>query len=386
MRKDKNKKIEDSVVINNFLAMGNFKEKTKWTYKSYLKKYFEYIKVNPDEYFKNGHDYQKDIIFCIGKINDKSPSYRRGMVVVVQLILEENDIELPNKFWRKVKRNNGSKRAITDSKIPTPAELKEILQHGELKARALFLTLSSSGMRIGETVQLRISDIDLNNEPARIFVPAHITKTDAARVCFISNEARDVLKEWLCKKTEHIDDNVNKHEMTPRDYFLKASLAKCNIPTTKTIDDDRVFPFTAQLARKVWNRLLQKSGFDEIDKRSGYHKIHVHCLRKYFRTYSKMRFDVVEQLMGHEGNLQGQYRIIPEDELAKEYLQSMNNLMVFETHTVIDNTEDVDVLKNQITKMEKTMKEMKMLMDAMIDARPLLKTDLLKLNKDYWKP
>jgi len=369
MRKDKNKKIEDSVVINDFLAMGNFKEKTKWTYKSYLKKYFEYLKVNPDEYFKNGYDliYQKDIVLCLGEINDKSPSYRRGMIVVIQLILEENDIELPNKFWRKIKRSNGSKRAITDSRIPTPAELKQILQHGELKARALFLAMSSSGMRVGETVQLKISDIDLNNEPARIFVPAHITKTDTARVCFISNEARDVLKEWLFKKTEYIDDNENKHEMTSRDYFLKVSIAKCNIPTTKTIDDDRVFPFTPQLARKVWNRLLQKSGFDEIDKRSGYHKIHLHCLRKYFRTYSKMRFDVVEQLMGHEGNLQGQYRIIPEDELAKEYLQAMNNLMVFETHTVVDNTEDVDVLKKQIVGMESTIKNMQLMIDNLTE-------------------
>lgn len=81
-----------------------------------------------------------------------------------------------------------------------------------------------------------------------------------------------------------------------------------------------------------------------------------------------MRFDVVEQLMGHEGNLQGEYRIIPEDELAKEYLQSMNNLVVFETHTVIDNTEDVDVLKNQIMEMESTMKEMKLLIDALMEA------------------
>jgi len=367
MRKDQNKEIESSVVISSFLTMGNFRQKTCWTYKSHLKKYFEYLKINPDQYFISERDYGKDVVLYLVKIKDKSPNYRRGVMQVIRLLLEENDVELPNKFWRRIKRYGG-KRSITDSRIPTPADLKQILQHGELKARALFLTLSSSGMRIGETVELKISDIDLDNEPARIFVPAHITKTDTARVCFISNEARDVLKEWLYKKTELIDDNGNKHEMTPRDYFLKISIARCNIPTKKTIDDDRIFPFTSQLARKVWNRLLQKSGFDEIDKRSGFHKIHVHCLRKYFRTYSKMRFDVVEQLMGHEGNMQGQYRIIPEDELAKEYLESMNNLMVFETHTVIDNTEDVDVLKKQIVDMKSTMKEMKQLIDALMEA------------------
>ncbi len=70
MRKDQNKEIEDSVIINNFLTMGNFKEKTKWTYKSHLKKYFEHLKVNPDEYFKNGHNYQKDVILYLTQIND----------------------------------------------------------------------------------------------------------------------------------------------------------------------------------------------------------------------------------------------------------------------------------------------------------------------------
>ena len=38
------------------------------------------------------------------------------------------------------------------------------------------------------------------------------------------------------------------------------------------------------------------------------------------------------------------------------------------THTVTDNTEDVDVLKKQIVEMESTMQEMKQLIDALMEA------------------
>ena len=52
-------------------------------------------------------------------------------------------------------------------KVPSNAELRRILTHMDAKGRALFLTLATSGMRIGEALKLKLSDLALNEEPPK---------------------------------------------------------------------------------------------------------------------------------------------------------------------------------------------------------------------------
>ena len=52
-------------------------------------------------------------------------------------------------------------------------------------------------MRIGELVQLKLSDIDLLTTPTSIRLRAKITKTRKSRETFISSEATKALKDYL---------------------------------------------------------------------------------------------------------------------------------------------------------------------------------------------
>ena len=361
-RKDQNGIIEASNTINNFLNLFHSKG-TKYTYKSHLKRFFNFLNVDPDKYFDNGRNYKKDVLNFYNTLTNDTPHSQDGAMACIKVFLMENDIEFKQKFWRNIRRRRNGKGSVTVDKIPTQSELKQILNHGELKAKALFLTMASSGMRIGEIVKLTKDDIDLTTTPATIHIPYNITKNGMKRTTFMSNESRDAIKQWL-KPVENIDDNGNKHKESPRDYYIKCAIAKCNIPSRKPVNDDRIFPFSSVNARRIWNRLLKQSGFNTVDKRSGYHNLHPHCLRKFFRSQlsTEIKVDVIEALLGHEGYLTAEYRKVSDNVLGEEYEKGINNLLIFETPsdtTAIIKKQQLEIedLKDKVETLMKHYKE-----------------------------
>ena len=58
-----------------------------------------------------------------------------------------------------------------------------------------------SGARIGETLQLKKEDFELDAEPPRVHIRAEYTKGGVgARITYFSFEARDAIKDWLAIK------------------------------------------------------------------------------------------------------------------------------------------------------------------------------------------
>jgi len=202
-------------------------------------------------------------------------------------------------------------------KTPENIQLKEILQHGGIKARALFLMLSSSGMRIGEALQLLPDDIDMSKIPTKINIRAETTKTGNSRTTFIPEEATEALVAWLKGREQYIENAVKK----------------TNFKNKKSPDNPYVFPFNYNVARIIWNNLLEKAGYNERDSRTNRRKMHIHTLRKYFRTRMSLTIptDVVETLMGHGEYLTQVYRNYSEQKLEEMYIKAEQQIVVFKT-------------------------------------------------------
>ena len=86
-----------------------------------------------------------------------------------------------------------------------PLELdtfQKILKACSAKREMLYLAQSSSGMRIGEMVQLRKKDIHTDAARLMVKIPAAFTKTGVARTTFFSAEAAKMVMPRLKK----IDD------------------------------------------------------------------------------------------------------------------------------------------------------------------------------------
>ena len=234
--------------------------------------------------------------------------------------LGRNGVKFDEYYWRDLKgKHKGLKgnRPLTEDQAPTPEILRKILQFLPLHGRAFALAASSSGMRLGESLRLKLSDIELDKEPVRIHIRREYTKSGLARPSFLSKEAVDTLNEWL----------------KVREKWLQAASRKSHI-YPKGARDDRVFPFSHGTVYAMWHAALEKSGYADRDPTTGIYKYHFHTLRKYFRSRlprGGVPVDVTQGIMGEEGYLSAEYRSLKDDPetMARMYKQGEPFLAVF---------------------------------------------------------
>ncbi len=337
-------------------------ERTRNDARRILHMYFEIIDADPNTYFSNKkHNYGKDMMtyytsenrkikrkakngLPVKAIKDLAPLTRAMCVSRVKIFLEDNGVFLQPNVWKRIKRMGGSSHeTLTIDAAPTREELKQILQHGETKARALGLLASSSGIRIGAILKLTESDIDFDKDPVRIYLPAAITKNHKPRLTFMSNEAKDAVKAWIKERDDYLDSAVRKSKSL-----------KCG----KDPKDERLFPMSDATTNTMWLRLLKKSGLDQKDKSTGFRRLHFHTLRKYFDTNmaaAGIPESVIGCLVGHAGYLDHAYKRFDEGKLADFYKKGVNNLLVFETGEDPEQQEKFEKYKQEQGKKELAM-------------------------------
>lgn len=184
-------------------------------------------------------------------------------------------------------------------------EIRKILNESNFKKRALYLTLLSSGMRVGEAVQLKKKHFDTSEKQFMIKIHANSTKTKAGRTVFISKEAGDAVRVHL-KKLED-DDLV---------------FAKNNKPHYAVCCEEMTF-----------RRILKNTGLLESYESSRTNKITMHSFRSYFFTKATRKHgdNYAHKMTGHGGYLM-QYDRMTDEEKRAMYLE-------LEPDLIIDSTE-----------------------------------------------
>jgi len=293
------------------------------------------LEENANAYLSQKRNYEEDLKAYFISLKGKPPKSVDICLTAVKMFLMENGVELPALFWRRLKGRRKGLRALMLDKVPSNAELRQILNHMDAKGRSLFLVLASSGMRIDEALKLTVEDVDLASEPPRINIQGEYTKTGNPRVAFISSEAKEALQEWLKIRENELQTAVKRSR-----YGKKA-------------EDKRIRPFEANTAYYIWRNAIAKSGFA---KRFQYNNsverftVHPHVLRKFFRTRmaTVIPVDVVEALMGHEGYLTEVYRRYSLEDLAKFYKEGEHTLLVFASEEVSKLRADLEERNRQL--------------------------------------
>ena len=118
-------------------------------------------------------------------------------LVIAKEFLNTNGVKIYNEDVRQRLR------------LPRPQDIYEegltkdvinrVIRSSSLKLATVILIACSSSMRIGEIVQLRLSDIDFSTNPTTIQVRKETTKTGATRFTHLTNEATRSLKDYLEK-------------------------------------------------------------------------------------------------------------------------------------------------------------------------------------------
>lgn len=188
---------------------------------------------------------------------------------------------------------------ISVDRIPTREEVKKLLLEGDLRLKAAITVLASSGMRIGELCKLRVANIDFEKHPVRIAIQGRFSKSRFSRTVRITDEAANLLKEYLGDKIKNREAYVFPSPTNPDEPIKRNALAMSI------------------------RRLIERCGLlRKQDPESRRYEIHVHCFRKYFFTQmiaAGVDRGIVEYLMGHKFGLDPNYLRLGEEMLDREY-------------------------------------------------------------------
>jgi len=123
------------------------------------------IEKSACQYLTDSDTDREDLITKYAKsISDLAPKSWNLMINVLRVLHNEHNIVFPKTFWKKLKNlKKGAKgnQAITPKEIPTNRQIRELISKMSIQGKTLFSLISSSGMRIGETLQLEESDINV---------------------------------------------------------------------------------------------------------------------------------------------------------------------------------------------------------------------------------
>ena len=202
------------------MKLRGFSIQTSKVYLHYNEKFLEYIKKVPDVITE---DDIKD--FLAHKMSDDSVS--SASIALIKSAMKFCYNEILNRNFSLVKTPRSSRGLPV---VLTKKEIKEILDNTEYpKHRLLIELLYSTGLRLSECINLRYSDLDLNEDIGWV----RMGKGSKDRIFIISEMFREDLldyKETKGGKDEFIF-SVNGRKMSPRgiQHAIKTAVERTNI-------------------------------------------------------------------------------------------------------------------------------------------------------------
>ena len=264
------------------------------------------IELLADKYFIEGRDYEKDLILFSNHCSvNNAPTTGRLYVSIVREFLSFNNVDLTRKQERNVKKKIPRGGMISEEEELTKETIRKLLNASNLALKTLVLVLLTSGMRIGELLDLRLGDIKIvDRKYGVVSLRGTHTKNSHSRTTFINKEAAEILLQWLEKRSEYIES------------MSKKSNGRW---TTKDIDDGRIFPFSDANAGQMLRTALKKASLFRVDRDTKRSTIHFHLFRKYFVTQmssSGIPEIYTDFFVGHLGELDRAYKQTDKREIA----------------------------------------------------------------------
>jgi len=261
--------------------------------------------------------------------SDKNPSTVKHWFSIIKKYLHHRGVKLnPD----DVKENLDFPRIMTED--PHPLQLSEInkmFSASSYKKKVMYMCQISSGMRIGEMVQLRKKHLVFGKKRIMVKIPSNIAKFNKARTTFFSIEAQKLLMPILRKK--HEDELV---------FGSNDDMRKAEVNEMQTL-----------------KRTLQKVGLYHKNESNGRGTITSHSFRAYFITkLSRHDPNFAKKLAGQKGYLL-QYDRLSDDEKLEMYLKFEPDLILDDSKIIKNESEQQKSLKNQIDEMKEELEEIK---------------------------
>lgn len=271
-------------------------EGTVQNYVNYVAKFVDFMgAIDPEKALEDmqagrvdvGEKVDAFISYALDEL-DKSHSTVRNYVFGVKKWLDLNGVEVN---WTKIEMPT-SNMVREEDRAPTKEDLRRLLNHASgSRDRAVIYVATSSGLRIGTLLSLRVGDVDFSYpDVARLTVKRKRGRKfgnkrgrNAGRyfVSWVTPEAKKALRHYLEER------QAAGEKLTEESPLIGDSYHKGEFQNVEGYE-------------RVWARLLRRAGLAQ--KSSRWYKLHIHTLRKYFRSNCVgVDASYRERWMGHKG-------------------------------------------------------------------------------------
>ena len=141
----------------------------------------------------------KFMLYQIDRVNKKEivGSTVQNYVKSIRLFCEMADINIQ---WKKITRGLPKGKGYADDRIPTDAEIQQLLGYPDRRIKAIVYTMTLSGIRLGAWDYLKWGDIRPIEKDCKGIVAAKMivySVEDEEYCTFISRDAFFSLKQWI---------------------------------------------------------------------------------------------------------------------------------------------------------------------------------------------
>ena len=284
---------------------------------------------------KCGKDYHSVIMDLKGNSGDALYVFLSNFVSYMTIQKSPKTVQTYFGLIRSYLRSQGIKTNSEDIKdfVRFPTKIKErrkaltieiirkLLDNAKEQRKALYLTLLSSGMRVGEALALRKRDFDFSSDPVTIHIPARYTKTREARETYISKEAKELVLRLVKRKNE--SDTVFTNQTN----------------NVQAVENEQ----------KAFGKLRNRCNFLEKYSDGKRFVVNIHAFRSYFHTKASQVHGVEysNALDGHSGYLPQYYRLTSEERTAM-FKDLEPHLLIYENPANMKQINELQAKMNEL--------------------------------------
>ena len=339
-------------------------KKTVTTYRSAINHFKKFVKTKYEfdetELVKKIKTGELDVyniliqfIIYLDKIN-LSPRGMRSYLSGVKGYLRTFGVRINSDDYRQLVK---IPRIVRTKEIAVTKEMiLQILHVSSPKLKTAVTVSIASGVRLGELVQLKLSDVDFNTVPTKITIRGNASKGRATRETFLTSEATNALKNYLKKYFDWKEGEKNYH-LQDTYIFWKISKSKKSSENTPAFDTENA----KQSLQISLRHHIEKIPELNIKNENGLNAVHFHAFRKFFRTTvgNVCGRDFSEALLGHAFYMDTYY-ILSDDQKRQMYLDAEPHLTVSDFKSVEKNLQALSTKhQNLANKVEDLMECLK---------------------------
>jgi integrase len=285
-----------------------------------------------------------------------SSSYIKMLTSAIQHLCSMNDVTLN---WKKIRKFVKTDIVKHTDEAYTHEDIRKLLAISDVRMKAVFLILSSTGIRIGALRDIRWRNLTkIQNE--NIYKIVIYEGYKEQYFVFTTPECTAAIDEYLEYRKR------SGELLNPNSYLIRESFDNNDIRQVR----EKSRQVATGTFRIIISNHLIKVGIRErltpdgtpFSAKVRYPKATIHGFRKFTTTQmvnSKVNPEIREMLLNHDIGLASAYYRPSEDEMLNEYLKAVDNLTITEEKKLRRKVEMLTMEKSKVDLALSQIEEMK---------------------------